>query len=129
MGMYIAKYQHFSHSVLKAETCNMIVRIANRDDLDQTTATEKSDIGLHYLPWLLSRQPMFEISEHSRNEFYFWSVHGIMNTSGLHINSKRPQVFDHDSMKRPKMEFIIFIFYISKVGLSIFNFHITWLIF
>ena len=42
--MYIAKYQHFSHSVLKAETCNMIVRIANRD-LDQTTATEKSDIG------------------------------------------------------------------------------------
>ena len=46
MGMYIAKYQHFSHSVLKAETCNMIVRIANRD-LDQTTASEKSDIGLH----------------------------------------------------------------------------------
>ena len=82
MGMYIAKYQHFSHSVLKAETCKMIVRIANRD-LDQTTASEKSDIGLHYLPWLwlLSRQPMFEISEHLRNEFKFWSVHGIMNTS------------------------------------------------
>ena len=90
MGMYIAKYQHFSHSVLKAETCKMIVRIANRD-LDQITASEQSDIGLHYLPWLwlLSRQPMFEISEHLRNEFDFWSVHGIMNTSGLHINFAR----------------------------------------
>ena len=90
MGMYIEKYQHFSHSVLKAETCNKIVRIANRD-LDQTTASEKSDIGLHYLPWLwlLSRHPMFEISEHLRNEFDFWSVHGIMNTSGLHINLAR----------------------------------------
>ena len=44
MGMYIAKYQHFSHSVLKAETCNMIVGIANRD-LDQITASEQSDIG------------------------------------------------------------------------------------
>ena len=63
----------------------MIVRIANRD-LAQTTASEKSDIGLHYCLnwlWLLSRQPMFEISEHLRNEFDFWSVHGIMNTSGL----------------------------------------------
>ena len=88
--MYIAKYQHFSHSVLKAETCKMIVRIVNRD-LDQITASEQSDIGLHYLTWLwlLSRQPMSEISEYLRNEFDFRSVHGIMNTSGLHINFAR----------------------------------------
>ena len=105
MGMYIAKYQHFLHSVLKAETCNMIVRIANRD-LDQITASEQSDIGLHYLPWLwlLSRQPMFEILEHL-SLLCSWNYEHFAE-------------FDHDSMKRTKMEFIIFIFYIiSQVSI------------
>ena len=36
---------------------------------------------------------MFDVSEHLRNEFDFWSVHGIMNTSGLHINFARDQKY------------------------------------
>ena len=38
------------------------------------------------------------INIHLRNEFDFWKVHGIMNTSGftyfgLHLLCKRPEVF------------------------------------
>ena len=58
MGMYIAKYQHFSFPVLEAETCN---RIANRD-LDQITASEQSDIGRHYLPFFYVAFPWVETS-------------------------------------------------------------------
>ena len=50
---------------------------------------------------------------HLRNEFDFWSVHGIMNTSGL-LEIKGLTLQDtrsiHDSMSRPKIEFISYIF-------------------
>ena len=53
-----------------------------------------------------------------RNEFDFWSVHEIMNTSGLVQSKWSPLGFTltlqdtrsvHDSMNRPKKEFITYI--------------------
>ena len=47
-----------------------------------------------------------------RNEFNFWNVHGIMNTSGL-LQSKltlQETQSIHDSMKRSKIEFIAYIY-------------------
>ena len=29
----------------------MLVRIANREEPDQTASSKQSDLGLHYLPW------------------------------------------------------------------------------
>ena len=44
----------------------------------------------------LASRPTYRI-EHLRNEFNFWNVHGIMNTSGLvqglHLLCTRPEVF------------------------------------
>ena len=65
-------------------------------------------------------------------------VHGIMNTSGLLQSKWSPKGFTltlqdtrsiHDSMNLPKIEFIayIYIYIISQV--SIFNFHLTLLVF
>ena len=59
---------------------------------------------------------------HLRNEFNFWNVHGIMNTSGLVQSKWSPKGFTftlqetrsiHDSMNIPKIEFItdIYILY------------------
>ena len=71
-----------------------------------------------------------------RNEFDFWSVHGIMNTSGLLQSKWSLKGFTltlqetwsiHDSMNRPKIEFITYIYIINQV--SFFNFHLTWLVF
>ena len=56
---------------------------------------------------------------HLRNEFDFWSVHGNMNTSGLLESEWSPKGFTltlqetrsvHDSMNRPKIEFITYIY-------------------
>ena len=43
---------------------------------------------------------------HLRNEFDFWYVHGIMNTSGLLQETRSI----HDSMNIPKIEFITYIY-------------------
>ena len=54
-----------------------------------------------------------------RNEFNFWNVHGIMNTSGLVQSKCNPKGFTltlqetrsiHDSMNIPKNEFINYIY-------------------
>ena len=54
-----------------------------------------------------------------RNEFDFWKVHGIMNTSGLLQSKCSPKGFTltlqdtrsiHDSMNLPKIEFIAYIY-------------------
>ena len=55
-----------------------------------------------------------------RNEFNFWKVHGIMNTSGhLHLSKSSPKGFTltlqvtrsiHVSMNLPKIEFIAYIY-------------------
>ena len=54
--------------------------------------------------------------KHLRNEFNFWNVHGIMNTSGL-LQSKWGFTLTlqetrsiHDSMNIPKIEFIAYIY-------------------
>ena len=56
---------------------------------------------------------------HLRNEFDFWNVHGIMNTSGLLQNKWSPMgstvtlqgtLSIHDSMNIPKIEFIAYIY-------------------
>ena len=60
-----------------------------------------------------------------RNEFNFWKVHGIMNTSGL-LQSKltlQETRSIHDSMNLPKIEFITYI-YILYYQSSI-NFHFS----
>ena len=43
---------------------------------------------------------------HFRNEFNFWKVHEIMNTSG----SCKVSEFARDSMNLPKIEFIAYIY-------------------
>ena len=63
----------------------------------------------------------FHCHIHLRNEFNFWNVHGIMNTSVLLQSKWSPNVFRltlqetrsiHDSMNRSKIEFISkFTFY------------------
>ena len=55
-----------------------------------------------------------------RNEFYFWNVHGTMNTSGLLQSKWNPMGFFtltlqetrsiHDSMNISKIEFIFYIY-------------------
>ena len=49
-----------------------------------------------------------------RNEFNFWKVHGIMNTSGLLQSSFTLALQEtrsiHDSMNLPKIEFITYIY-------------------
>ena len=55
------------------------------------------------------------------NKFNFWSVHGILNTSGL-FQSK----YVHASIYRQKIELTTYI-YISYYQSSI-NFHLTWLV-
>ena len=63
---------------------------------------------------------MFKVADlvSLRNEFNFWNVHGIMNTSGLLQNKRSLEDFKltlqetrsiHDSMNRPKLEFIAYI--------------------
>ena len=47
---------------------------------------------------------------HLRNEFIFWNVHGIMNTSGLFTLSLKETRSIHDSMNRPKIEFVTYIY-------------------
>ena len=48
---------------------------------------------------------------HLRNEFNFWNVHGIMNTSGLlqsfTLTLQKTRSI-HDSMNRQKIEFIAY---------------------
>ena len=46
-----------------------------------------------------------------RNEFNFWNVHGIMNTSGLlQSNTLQETRSIHDSMNIPKIEIITYIY-------------------
>ena len=46
-----------------------------------------------------------------RNEFNFWNVHGIMNTSGLvQSNTLHETGGIHDAMNIPKVEFITYIY-------------------
>ena len=59
---------------------------------------------------------MGESSIHLRNEFNFWNVHGIMNTSVL-VQSNSGFILTlqetrsiHDSMNIPKIEFITYIY-------------------
>ena len=60
--------------------------------------------------------PLFK---YLRNEFDFWNVHGIMNTSGLLQSKESRKGFTltlqetrsiHDSMKLPKIEFNAYIY-------------------
>ena len=52
------------------------------------------------------------VSLNLRNKFDFWSVHGIMNTLGL-LQSLQETRSINDSMNRPKIEFITFIYILS----------------
>ena len=75
---------------------------------------------------------------HLRNEFNFWNVHEIMNTSGLVQSKWSPERASltlhetrsiHDSCTFQKLNsFLIFTFYIIS-QVSVFNFHLTWLVF
>ena len=52
-----------------------------------------------------------------RNEFYFWKVHGIMNTLGLLQKVSEARSI-HDSMKLPIIEFIgicLYLHFIIKI--------------
>ena len=53
-----------------------------------------------------------------RNEFNFWNVHGIMNTSGLlqrKYTLQDTQSID-DSMNRPTFEFIAYIYILLQIS-------------
>ena len=73
-----------------------------------------------------------------RNTFNFWSVHGIMNISGLLQSKCSPMVFMftlketrcvHDSMSDRKLNLLLmFTFYIIT-QVSLFNYHLLWLVF
>ena len=52
----------------------------------------------------------YQITIHLRNEFHFWKVHGIMNTSGLLQETRNI----YDSMNLPKIEFITYIYILLK---------------
>ena len=59
---------------------------------------------------------MCPLLRYLRNEFNFWNVHGIMNTSG-HVQSKGGFTLTlqetrsiHDSMNITKIEFITYIY-------------------
>ena len=45
-----------------------------------------------------------------KNKFNFWSVHGIMNTSGLLQSTLQETRSIHDSMKIPEIAFISSIY-------------------
>ena len=71
--------------------------------------------------WMLywSSSDIELISTHLRNEFNFWDVHGIMNTSGLLQSKWSPKGYTltlqetqsiHDSMNRSKIEFTFYIY-------------------
>ena len=74
-----------------------------------------------------------------RNEFNFWNVRGIMNTSGPVQSKGSPSGFTltlqetrgiHDSMNIPnKMNFLLIFTFNIISQVSIFNFHLTWLVF
>ena len=55
-----------------------------------------------------------------KNEFYFWNVHVIMNTSGLlqetrSIHDSQEIRSIHDSMNLPKIEFIAFFYILLQI--------------
>ena len=59
---------------------------------------------------------------HLRNKFDFWNVHGIVNTLSLLQSKGSPKSFMitvqeirsiHDSINRPKIEFIAYIYILS----------------
>ena len=59
-------------------------------------------------------QPKIHKLRFLRNKFDFWNVHGIMNTSDLllrraSLTSQETRSI-HDSMDRPKIEFIAYIY-------------------
>ena len=72
--------------------------------------------------WMHIGMPILSLTSlgsHLRNEFNFWNVHAIMNTSGLLQSKWSPMGFMltlqetrsiHDSMNIPKMEFIAYIY-------------------
>ena len=90
-------------------------------------------IGLHDCCVAVTQLSYFV---HLRNEFDFWKVHGIMNTSG-HLKSKwSPKGFTltlkddqsiHGSMNLPKIEFIAYIYILLPIKFHFF--FITWLVF
>ena len=66
----------------------------------------------------------WKLEVHLRNKFNFWSVHEIMNISGL-LQSK----WSPTGRNRSKFNlFLIFTFYIIS-QVSIFNCYLTWLVF
>ena len=69
-----------------------------------------------------------------RNEFYFWKVHGIMNTLGLLQSKWSREGFTltfqetrsiHDSMNLPKIEFIAYIYILYYMNQSSINFQFS----
>ena len=50
--------------VIRVGIPKMVVRIANREDPDQTAFQKQSDLGLQCLSGPFSRQLLFEILEH-----------------------------------------------------------------
>ena len=69
--------------------------------------------------------------DHLRNKFDFWSFFVILNISGLLQKAFTLQETQstQDSMNRQKLNLLlIFTFYIIS-QVSIFNFHLTWLVF
>ena len=68
-------------------------------------------------PEATSYDKLKSFSGYLRNEFNFWKVHRIMNTSGL-LQSKRS----------PNVKLLLFTFYIIS-QISILNFHLTLLVF
>ena len=68
-----------------------------------------------FLSWTVC----FSLHTHLRNEFNFWKVHGIINSSGL-LQSKWTLTLQenrsiHDSMNLPKIEFIAYIFILLSI--------------
>ena len=73
-------------------------------------------ISVHYrkcyrLPWRKYQTGTCVL----KNKFDFWNVHGVMNTSGfLRFTLTLQETLSiHDSMNRPKIEFIAYIYILS----------------
>ena len=68
---------------------------------------------------VFSANPILFESVHLRNEFDFWKVHGILNTSGILQSYREARMASltlqetrsiHDSINLPKIEFIAYIY-------------------
>ena len=73
---------------------------------------------------MLPEIPEYAQMGHLRNEFNFWNVHEIMNTSGLQQSKWSPKGFTltlqetqstHDFINRSKIEFVLYLHFIINI--------------